>query len=262
MQKLSPFILGAVAASALAQQQAPQPGFGGLDARQLYYFSAPKKEEPLPAIPEKPKRTAGRGTTPARPATPPPAATVHLGLRYTVGLVHEERQGDARFEPVNPARSFRKGDCFAIKVSANRDSYLYVLSRQSSGIWQPLLPTPHMPDEKNVLAADAKVMIPATHCFEITDPPGTEVLSIILSRDPRDVLDLHDTIQNAPDDDQAAKRITNEVDRVTQMGSRDIAFRTIEKPQAASEDAYSNFVVNRADKPSALLVATIRLEHK
>jgi hypothetical protein len=187
---------------------------------------------------------------------------VHLGLRYTLGLIHEERRGDARFEPVDPKRAFHKGDCFALKVSANRDGYLYVLSKQSSGIWQPLLPTPHMPDEKNVLAAASNVMVPANHCFEITDPPGTEVLSIILSRDPQDVIALHDTIRDAPESDQTARAITKEVERMTQMGSRDIAFRTVEKPQGASEDAYSNFVVSRSDKPSALVVATIRVEHQ
>ena len=40
-----------------------------------------------------------------------------------------------------------------------------------------------------------KIRAPKEYCFEISDPPGTETLFVVLSRSPRDFFELYDAIK-------------------------------------------------------------------
>jgi len=118
------------------------------------------------------------------------------GLRYNLLLV--SARGD-RGQPVDPDRNFRKGDCVAVELEANRSGYLYVLSKQSSGDWVPLFPTPELSDQSNRIDPGRIVRTPKHACFEIDDPPGTETLFVVLSRDPRDIDELSESIKGPGD---------------------------------------------------------------
>ena len=181
------------ATASLAQQQAPlqKPAEG---ARELYFFgSAPKDELPAirkPAAPPKEskiapaaeKRATGQpGRAASAAGVPAQSGALHLGLRYTLLLVNSRGE---RGQPVDPERSFRKGDCVAIDLEANRSGYLYVLAKQSNGDWIPLFPTPELSDQSNRIDPGQIIRTPRQTCFEIDDPPGKETLFVVLSRDP------------------------------------------------------------------------------
>ena len=106
-------------------------------------------------------------------------------------------RSEAKTEPVDSDRIFRKGECFVLHFEANRSGYLYVLAKESDGTWMPLVPNAQMPDEKNVVDPGQKMRVPAEYCFKVEDPPGSETLFVVLSRDPRDVYELNEAIRSS-----------------------------------------------------------------
>jgi hypothetical protein len=257
------------AAASFAQ---PPAGSG---ARELYFFGAGEKDK-LPSIQKAsaPKQTAAAPKQ-RKPAPPDeaPAAAVHLGLRYNLVLVD---QATNRSEPVDSDRVFKKGDCVAIEFDANRSGYLYVMAKQSSGDWQPLLPSPEMTDEANIIDPGQRLRVPRGYCFEISDPPGTETLFVVLSRDPRDFYELYQGIKGggAPspsrptttprDPVQVADAgvVNNAVSQMAkQFGTRDLVIRKVSKPVDSREVPNSVYVVNRSDKPSATVVTQLLIKH-
>jgi Domain of unknown function (DUF4384) len=251
------WILVAAAGCALGQPQ-QQPNETG--ARQLYYFAVTKKDE-LPPIRKDPP-----------PPSAPANGVVHLGFRYSIALVNPDTN-IAR--TVDPDRIFRKGECFALQLEANRSGYLYVLARQSSGSWKAMLPTPEMSEESNILDPGRKMRIPAEYCFEVSDPPGSEVLTVILSRDPRDVYQLNQGIRGAeppPSEPRrqpatmelaSARLVNSEVERMArQYGTRDLLFHKIEKPQDPQESPFSVYVVNSSDKPASMVMTKVTIRHQ
>jgi hypothetical protein len=254
----------------------------GAGARELFYLAVARKDT-LPPItrasaPAAPKAPAG--AVPAPPSTdsaPAPVPVVHLGIRYNLLLVDDANQGVA----VDSDRVFRKGDRLAIEVEANRSGYLYVLARQSSGSWQPLLPSAEMSGESNVIDPGGKIRVPKAYYFEIQDPPGSEHLVLVFSRDPQDFYELYQGIrkQNAapaaspapPYDPRVsegpqladASLVDSAVARMRQQfGGRDIAIRKVAQPLSPGEPAGSVYVVNSSDKPASSVVTEIEVRHR
>ena len=258
-------ILGA--AACMAQEQPQQPVEG---ARDLFFAGAAPKDA-LPPV--------GKAATKAGPPDRPALGALHLGLRYTLLLVRG--RGD-RGQPVAPDRNFRKGECVAVELEANRSGYLYVLSKQSNGDWVPLFPTRELSDQSNRIDPGAIIRMPKRACFEIDDPPGQETLFVVLSRDPRDIHELSESIQGegdrpqpsaAPAEVADAGRINSAVERIgAEYGSRDLPFRQVAKaapvqkasaaPAAASETEHTMYVVNGSSKPAATLVTKLEILHR
>lgn len=279
-------LIGILAAGGLvAQQPQPQPKSQG--ARDLYYFGATQKDElpPIrkvsaPARGPKPATTVTQsaGTQPGRvPVTPGAAveaATVaHLGFRYTVALVD---QASGKAESVDPDRDFHKGECVRLELESNQSGYLYVLSRQSSGTWLPLFPSPEMPGESNVIDPGQKVRAPKDYCFEISDPPGTETLFVALSRSPRDFFDLYDAIKTPPEAAPAnskpasnpvqmadARLVNSAVEKMAKsFGTRDLVIKKVTPATDKQEKDYGVYVVNGSDKPSSTVVKKVEIRHR
>lgn len=266
-----------------AQQAQPQPKSQG--ARDLYYFGATQKDElpPIrkvstPAKSTKPATTVTQsaGAEPGRVAATPGAAmeaasVPHLGFRYTVALVN---QNSGKAESVDPDRDFRKGECVRIELESNQSGYLYVLSKQSSGTWLPLFPSPEMPGESNVIDPGQKVRAPKDYCFEISDPPGTETLFVALSRSPRDFFDLYDAIKSPQSAEPAntkpasnpvqmadARLVNSAVEKMAKsFGTRDLVIKKV-TPATDKETDYSVYVVNGSDKPSSTVVKKVEIRH-
>jgi hypothetical protein len=265
------------------QAQAPQKVEG---ARDLFYFGATQKE-PLPPIrrvstAKGAKSTAGgtqsasspSGRAPATPATEVEAgAVMHLGFRYTVVLVNPNT---GRAEAVDPDRDFRKGECVRIEVESNQSGYLYVLSKQSSGGWQPLFPSSEMKDESNVADPGQRVRAPKDYCFEISDPPGTETVFVALSRAPQDFFELYDAIKNPSSTPPAntsrpsdavqladARVMNSAVEKMAKtFGTRDLVIKKVATASDKRETDYSVYVVNGSDKPSATVVKKVEIRHR
>jgi len=267
----------------MAQQQPPQPTEG---ARDLFFAGAAPKDDLAPVRkPAAPAKAAPAGApTAPRSAADRAAAmrALHLGLRYTLLLV---RSRGERGQAVEPERNFRKGDCVAIELEANRSGYLYVLAKESSGDWAPLFPTAELSDQSNRIDPGQVIRTPKQACFEIEDPPGTETLFVVLSRDPRDIYALEEGIKGPGDRPQpspgptqiaAAGPVNSAVDRIAEeYGTRDLPFREVAKPatqpapaqKAAAKPAdrkepeHSVYVVN-GSKPSPTLVTKVEILHR
>jgi hypothetical protein len=246
-------------------------------ARELFYLAVARKDSlpPIPRTSLPAGKRAATGTASSVPgdSSPAPAPVVHLGLRYNLLLVSDANQGVA----VDSERVFRKGDRLAIEVEANRSGYLYVLARQSSGSWQALLPSPEMSGESNVIDPGRKIRVPASYYFEIQDPPGSEHLVLVFSRDPQDFYELYQGIKRqnaapAPASQSSgaggvqyadASLVNSAVARMRQQfGTRDIAIRKVAQPLSPFEAAGSVYVVNASDKPASSVVTELEVRHR
>jgi hypothetical protein len=276
MKKTSLFgLLMLVLCGVAPAQQTPAPSKEG--TRDLPFFAPAPKEvlpplrrNPAPAVKTTPP--AGGEKRPVPPVQNPiirsspvkDMATLHLGLRYTL-LIAPNKGPD---QPVDPDRPFRNGECVAMELEANRSAYLYVFAKQSSGHWQPLFPHPELADERNVIDPGQKVRTPREACFEIANPPGSETLFVVLSREPRDIDDLQDAIRaneekDSPAQMASADRLKSAVERMDhQFGTRDLAVRRPAKTSANEPGEKSVYVVNSSNKPTATLVTKIEIRHR
>ncbi len=233
-----------------AYSQAPQPD----NTRQLYYLATPDKG--------------------ALPAGKPGASnadlgTLNLGLRYNVVLIGRDKHA----AQVSADHVFRVGDCFAVDLETNRSGYLYVLARQSSGSWTPLT---DMPGQRDAIPQGKRVRIPSGACFTVENPPGTETLFVVLSRDPRDFYELYESVKSSeshslPQSTNASKTAqvagTGKVEDAMKHldekfgGSRDISIAKVEEPERDDEPAGAVYVVNTSKKPATSLVTKIQVRH-
>jgi len=265
-------LICAVLGAAVLWAQQPKEESG---ARELFYAAMVKKDAPPPVH----RTAAARTKGPAQSA--PPADAVHMGLRYNLVLVDANT---GKSQDVAADRIFHAGECFAINFESNRAGFLYVLAKESSGSWHALVPSPDpdMADESNVIMPQQKVRVPLRHCFEIQDPPGSETLFVVLSREPRDSFQMEEGIRNsqtpapaAPAAPEAAPRnipavqmadagVSNAaVEKMReQFGTRDIVIKRISQPVASGEPAGSVYVVNASTRPSPNLAAQIEVRHR
>lgn len=263
----------------MAQEAQPTKKVEG--ARDLFYFGATQKDALPPiqktsAAPKGPKSVAAAtqsaGSQPGRAATDA-AGVPHLGFRYALELVNAN---SGKAEAVDPDRDFRKGECVRIEVEANHSGYLYILSKQSSGGWLPLFPNSEMPDESNVADPGQKVRAPKDYCFEISDPPGTETLFVVLSRSPRDFFELYDAIKapaarpvnpsnsasNAVQMASAGKTNSAVEQMAKTFGTRDLMIKKVSTGADEQESDYWVYVVNGSDKPSSTVVRRVEIRHR
>ncbi len=259
----------------------------GLSARALFYREQPDKDKLPPVASVKPpaaprvKQTAKQQP----PATRPPASSgvpiipvaQNLGLRYNVLLI-DPASGAAT--PADPDRTFRRGECVALEFESNRSGYLYVLEQGSSGKWQPLLPSAQMPEESNIVRARTRTRVPSSHCFEIEDPPGTERIFVVLSRNPAEMYELNDSIRSGGGSETAAPsaapasgttllamaRLDRAVGQFTSdLQSRDLRIKKIAQPEASGEPPNSVYVVKASTGGgggSDRVTTEIRIVHK
>jgi len=233
-------------------------------ARELFYLAVAPKDQ-LPPI----SRTASA----APKGSAPSPATVNLGIRYNLLQVDESN----RATPIDSDHYFRKGDCVALEIESNRSGYLYVLALQSSGAWYPLIPSSEMPDVTNIIDPGKRIRVPQDYCFEIKDPPGSERLVLVFSRDPQDFYELYMGIRNqksTPPPSEPRKssnpvqmadtsRVNDAVSRMQQQfGTRDITIRKVSQPLSSGEPAGSVYVVNTSNKPSSSVVTEIEIRHR
>ena len=240
-------------------------------ARELFYLAAQRKDV-LPPIRTAAAPAKSRGAS--APRANPPAGALYLGLRYNLVLVNA---ASGASEEIDPERVLRSGECFALDFEANRSGYLYVLAKQTSGNWQALLPSPEMADESNIIDPSKKVRVPARYCFEVHDPPGTETLFVVLSRDPSDFYELYQGIKrqwsapapstparpSAPVQYADAGGVNSAVARMAQrFGTRDIAIRKVDQPASPQEPPHSVYVVNSSNQPASSVVTQIEVRHR
>jgi hypothetical protein len=272
-----------------------------LTARQLFYKgdaepakpaakapakkSAPKKTEakaaPKVAAPAPTAPSTEVATPPSRPVQATSAAYVTsdrpLGLRYAVVQVKDGAESE-----VSPEATFHSGDFVRVKVEGNREGYLYVVARGSSGNWKPLFPAPDINGGDNKIAGHRGYRLPSdTQAFSFDEQAGEERLFVIFSAEPvKDIDELIPSLAQpaaAPKKELAppgamimasARPMNDEfVSRLRNTYSRDLIGQTVAPgpapaaapagPATLPENAV--YVVN---KSGGRVVADIRLEHK
>lgn len=232
-----------------AQEDHPTEG-----TRQLYLLGTSHKD-PLPPV------------TPSAIASTAPKNTVaHLGLRYNLVLIDNATR---QRQPVPAEGALHAGDCFAIDLQSNRSGYVYVFAQQSSGTWVPLLPSPEMPGESNVLDPGKRVQVPRDYCFVVKNPPGEETLFVILSRDPRDFYELFESYKTRSPQAGTLQiadggRLNSAIEHIDERygSTRDIAITKIDEPRDKADERGSVYVVNTSNKPSSSIVTKIVIRHR
>ena len=255
-----------VACPGLCAQEASK-----LTARELFY-----REDAAPAPKPKPKPVKPVKPVPVGNTTPTgvpvvPAAATNLGVRYNV-LQIVDREAKKR-KPVDPDKSFRSGDCVAIELASNRNGFLYVFNRGTTGAWQPLLPSPQMPDERNRISNGKAAMIPTEHCFEFDGNAGTERLLVVITEKEEDARRLSDAMKEsggktpAPSGQTmlAGGKLMHELEQICagQMIGRDIRIAKIGAEPAEQSDAPNAvYAVKTSTSANDRLVLEIALHHE
>lgn len=266
----------------------------GLTARELYFTddgppkpggAAPKPpvRRPKPAVrPLAPKVETAQQQPRQQPKTETvnvahdpaasgvsiiPAAAKHLGMRYNV----LQRDANDKMVSADPDATFKAGNCLALEVETNRDGFLYVFNRGTSGAWQALFPSAEMKEESNRLYAGEYTAVPGGYCFELDNTPGTERLLVVFTEREEDMQRLGDAIRQpaAPSKSAAPVMLAGgklardiEMFQAGQLIGRDIKITKIARPQAKDEKPNAVYAVRTASAAGDRLVVEISLKHE
>ncbi len=113
------------------------------------------------------------------------------GLRITVYLVTGKN-----IVAVDPSREFTKGEQIKIEFESSFDGYVYFVNVPPSGRSAVIYPDPKGGESDNMIRARQRYVLPHRGTFEfVEDEKGTEVVQVIMSREPIQVFE--DSIRNA-----------------------------------------------------------------
>jgi hypothetical protein len=187
------------------------------------------------------------------------AARAPLGLRYAI----LKMSGIDAVE-VPPSTTFHSGDRIQLRVQANTDGYLYVVTQGSSGAWRVTFPKSGKQGSNRVKAGEDHTSI-----FRFDAKPGVEKLFVVLSRVPENDLDsVIYSLQSAPtpaagkDPLMLAGNLTVGdplVARLRNSYTRDMVLEEVATPDTVERAVY---IVNKATGPDARVVADIKLTHE
>lgn len=270
----------------------------GQTARQLYYEDEPPPPKVVP--PQPPKQSADRtkiqkttktAKTEPKPQPPNPARTdptppaidtprpadpqfqlastgaapaKQIGLRYSLLRFDE----DGKPYEVSPDSTFRSGDMVGVRVEVNRDGFLYVVSKGTSGNWKVQFPSQDIDNGDNRVMARRRVQLPSDEIgFVFDDQPGEEQLFVVYSSEPvREIESLIYSLREPerPDTKLLAQNLSvgnNLVANLRKAGSRDLITQRISKTSPPKDGNPENavYIVSRN---SGRVVADIRLTHK
>jgi len=234
------------------------------------------KAQPTAAVADSSGAKSDQPAQPAEPgaphtvavATPSTAGAEKSGIRYSLVLMTANGPRDASDDEV-----FHAGDCVQLKVESNKSGFLYVLHHGPDGNWQPLMPSPKMPDEDNRIKAFRTMQIPVKYCFQFDNKPGIETLFVAVADSPDAMSDLRHAVAelNQGGSDKAASgptmmALNHQVDALRARGMDIMQVqKVVEKPQDAADgaaDAHAVYIVNTSDVKNDHVVAEVRLRHE
>jgi hypothetical protein len=133
-----------------------------------------------------------------------------------------------------------------------------------------------MSDEGNFVAALTTVRVPATHCFRIFGPAGSEHLFVALSRNPQEVNELNRSIRNGaggepqqpsqPDGGGAVLAMVNnlnqEVQKMASLKGRDLEIQEVGATENSGAPDPAVYIVHTSATPSDKVVTEIHITHR
>ena len=244
--------------------------FGGLEAA-----AAASTKKPAPKQTTiQPKRSPAVQSSAPHPGTghqTVPRATVPLmnAVNMPLGLRCSILKGRAPDAVEVPASTrFHSGDQIELRVQANQDGYLYIITQGSSGTWQGIFPKPGTQGPNRIKANEEHIS-----SFHFDAKPGVEKLFIVVSRTPE--RDLDSLIYNlkrgsdAPPQEPAtqehqmlASNFTvgdRMVEKMRNSYNRDLV---LEEVAAPDETERAMYVVAKTGGMAARVVADIKLIHQ
>ena len=213
-----------------------------------------------------------------RTSAPPPSTGTPLGLKYTILKLE-----GANMVPVAPDAVFHTNDKIQFSIESNGPGYLYIVSRGSSGEWQPMFPSEKIDGGDNHIEGFHDYVFPAGYRYSFDEQPGAERLFLILSRDPKPdfeqlVYSLQDRTAPARTVDETvhpkteapqphrslvASNISDStIDKFRNVYARDLVIEKVGDQPAADSKEKAVFVVNASGTSDSCVVADLTLAHR
>jgi hypothetical protein len=234
-----------VFACALAAAQSS--GESKLTPRELFYTPTPG------ATPSE------HPSAPSTPAHATGTSSDAFAVRYGV----LQRHPDGKFRGIDVySTEFHSGDQVRIRLEINRDCYVSILQRGSSGSWSSLYPSAAIHDSQNKIEAYKTFMIPPEPGpgFELDDHPGEEDVVLMVSRHYVDVGPLIERLNHTEVVEGSGQEFS---ESPASVGSRDLVFERAEEetPDGHKETAfYAEHPGTPVSDPFASLIH-FRLKH-
>lgn len=128
-------------------------------------------------------------------------------------LVLKSESGN--FVPVDPGRIFTQGDEIRVAFESNFDGYVYVINVSPDGKKRVIFPGTQAANSNNLIRARQRIELPRTS-FIFDKEMGTEILQVIMSREPVAVLDA--AVKESKGELQSASSAAAELSSNTQRG--------------------------------------------
>jgi hypothetical protein len=181
------------------------------------------------------------------------------------------------FVPVDPGRIFKPGDEIKVAFESNFDGYVYVVNISPAGKKRVIFPGTQPATSSNVIKARQSIQLPPTS-FIFDKETGTEILQVIMSREPIAVLDT--AVKNSGGELQSASSAAGELSANSARGivSKNVAMvlpadsgiqaRGVFLAQGKDKDKTGSVVAIADDKqsdgrlkPGEIASFEIRLQH-
>jgi hypothetical protein len=172
-----------------------------------------------------------------------------IAVKATVELTR-----DGKTTTVLPTDSFKSGDRVRLLFSANRDGYVYWLTKGSSGQYQILFPSAKT-GQDNKIKKNAENTIPVKGAWRFDDNKGIETLVCILSPDRVASVDEAIKLAESGDESGSSKIVASLVDghETKRTTTRDLVFE--------EEDEGDVNTKTQTTSDGEPFVATYELEH-
>lgn len=109
------------------------------------------------------------------------APVVAVGQAQGLKIVIELQQPDGSFQSVSSSRIFKSGETFRLKVASNAKGYVYVSNAMNSQKAETIYP---QGNDSMAISAHETLVLPKQGSFKFDNTPGTEVLTLLLSKQP------------------------------------------------------------------------------
>jgi hypothetical protein len=203
------------------------------------------------------------GVTVAQNQTGPRQRGIQLKEDYNKGKVDGMRvvvlkSEGGSFVPVDPARVFKQGDEIRVSFESNFDGYVYVINISPGGKKRVIFPGGQAASGVNAIRMHQRIELPPTS-FIFDKETGTEILHVVMSREPVGVLDA--AVRDANGELLSAASVAGELSATTQRGivSENVAAVL---PQGAGIRARGVFLAGGRDQDKTGSVVAIADEKR
>lgn len=203
------------------------------------------------------------GATAAQNQTPLRQRGIQLKEDFNAGKVDGMRvlvlkSESGNFVPVDPGRVFTQGDEIRVAFESNFDGYVYIINVSPDGKKRVIFPGTHAANSSNVIRARQRVELPRTS-FVFDKESGTEILQVIMSREPIAALDA--AVKESKGELQSASSAAAELSASAQRGIvSDSAINVL--PQQAGIRARGVFLAAGKDNDKTGTVVAIADEKR